>query len=159
MDCRMRPAVVEDKPLMRNLLQLYLYDLSQFGGEWPVDRNGEFRYDYLDHYWAPEESGRHAYLFECDGRPVGFALVRPVDGRFYEMAEFFVLRKYRRQGLGRKWATQIIQMQSGEWGIDFYKNNEVAAGLWRSLAAELAVDGVVEGPASEASSVRLRFRV
>ncbi len=161
MDCQIRPAVVEDKPLLRNLLQLYLYDLSQFYEEYskahPLDRNGEFRYDYLDNYWA--EKGRYAYVFECDGLPAGFALVRNVDGRYFEMAEFFVLRQHRSQGFGRKWATELIRRHPGDWEIQFYKTNEVAAGLWRSLAAQLAAGGVREVTAADPSSFRLRFRI
>ncbi len=155
MDCRVRRAVVEDKPLVRNLLHLYLYDLGEFHNI-PLDRNGEFRYDYLDHYWAQSEKGRYAYLFERDDRPAGFALVRQVDGR-HSMAEFFVVRHHRRQGLGMKWATQIIRRHGGEWEIDFYQRNEAAGKFWRLVAAKLALGGVTEGPADEVASLRLRF--
>lgn len=157
MECWMRLTLAEDKPLLRNLLQLHLYDLSQFH-DIPIDRNGEFRYDYLDHYWAQEEHGRYAYVFECEGRPAGFALVRKIGERC-SMAEFFVLRHLRRQGLGTKWALEIIRQHGGEWEADFYKRNEAAGKFWRLVAAELANGKVKEGPADDPPSLRLRFSV
>ncbi len=157
MDCRVRLAAVEDKPLLRNLLQLYFYDLSEFEDD-RLDRTGEFRYDYLDHYWAQDEKGRYAYLFECDGRPAGFALVREMDGR-PGMAEFFVLRRYRRQGLGLKWASDVIKRHVGEWEIEFYRRNRAAAKFWKKAVAGFVGGRVRQRPAENPTRARFVFRV
>ncbi|WP_248061006.1 GNAT family N-acetyltransferase [Paenibacillus silvae] len=56
-------------------------------------------YKYLDHYWT--EDGRYPFLIKVDDKLVGFALVRDIgknesDQTVYWMAEFFVMKKYRR---------------------------------------------------------------
>jgi predicted acetyltransferase len=92
----------EEKPILRNLLELYQYDFSEFeGGD--VGDQGLFGYDDLDHYWT--EPGRFAFFIHCDSQLAGFALVRDIpdgsDGVAHVMAEYFVLRKYRRKHVGQ----------------------------------------------------------
>jgi predicted acetyltransferase len=71
----MKPAKIEvlkatlhDKPVLRNLMELYQYDFSEIEGEDAGDF-GLFGYRYLDHYWT--ESGRHPFLIKVDGKLAG----------------------------------------------------------------------------------------
>lgn len=116
-----------DKAVLRRLLQLYLHDLSEFGGD-DVDEHGEFGYRYLDHYWT-EEADRHPFLYRVAGRWVGFALVR--SGPPHEMAEFFVLRKYRRAGVGTEAARQLFARFPGAWHVFELPGHEQAVRFWR----------------------------
>ena len=88
-------ASIDDKPVVQQLLELYAHDFSAFNGA-DVDDHGRYGYRYLDAYWT--EPGRHPFLFRVEGRLAGFALVRA--GVPHDMAEFFVMRKYRRSGVG-----------------------------------------------------------
>jgi len=92
-----RRAEPADKPTLWRLLQLYLHDFSEF---LPTDLgpDGEFEYPYFDAYWT--ELGRAPLVIEAGGHLAGFALVR--SGVPNDLAEFFVLRRYRRQGVGRQ---------------------------------------------------------
>src|SRR5581483_9979360 len=92
-----------DRSVLRHLLELYRYDFSEFDGA-DVDLHGEYGYRYLDHYWT--EAERHPFLMRSDGKWVGLALVR--SGSPHDMAEFFVMRKYRRSGLGRTAARELF---------------------------------------------------
>lgn len=65
-------AALQEKPILRNLLELYQYDFSEIEGE-DVDARGLFGYRYLDRYWM--ESGRHPFLVKVDGMLAGFVLV------------------------------------------------------------------------------------
>ena len=49
-------AYVEDKLILRGLMELCRHDYSEFNHE-DVDEHGLFGYNHLDHYWT--ESGRH----------------------------------------------------------------------------------------------------
>ncbi len=40
-----------DKPVVRNLLELYQHDFSEFDDR-DVDAHGLYGYPYLDHYWV-----------------------------------------------------------------------------------------------------------
>ena len=94
-------ARLRDKPILRQLLELYQYDLTRVGGRGP-DERGRFGYRHLDAYW--KERGRYAYLAKVDGEWAGFALVKkrsPLEGADWWMAEFFVLAAFRRRGVGQ----------------------------------------------------------
>lgn len=55
---------------------------------------------FLDHYWT--EAGRHPYFIRVDGTLAGFVLIREIAMAYYSVAEFFVMKKYRNQGVGQQ---------------------------------------------------------
>jgi predicted acetyltransferase len=122
------PAREADRPVVRRLLELYRYDFSEFDGG-DVDPHGEYGYRYLDHYWT--EPVRHAFLFRVDGHWAGFALVRVWEPN--DMAEFFVMRKYRRHGFGRRAAETLFARFPGRWTVRQQRSNPQATSFWRSV--------------------------
>ena len=48
------------------------------------------------------------------------------------MAEFFVMRKYRRAGLGRRAAAEIFPLFPGEWTVRQQRGNAPATSFWRT---------------------------
>jgi len=127
------PATVDQKPVIRHLLELYLYDFSEFDGA-DVDSHGLYGYDHLDAYWVDEY--RHPFLIRADGRWAGFALVMEMGGgdqaAFHWMAEFFVMRKYRRQGVGQQAACEVFDRFPGMWRVAQIRTNEPAQRFWRT---------------------------
>ncbi|MGO2313801.1 GNAT family N-acetyltransferase [Brachybacterium tyrofermentans] len=119
-------AVEADHELLARLLQLYLYDFSDHAG-YDVDERGEFHYAWLEEYWRA--SDRHAFLIRVGGHPAGFALVR--SGNPSRMAEFFVLRKHRRTGVGTQAARTILEAFPGPWSITQLATNAPATRFWR----------------------------
>ena len=110
MQIALLPAAASDRAALANLIQLYLYDFSEITGA-DVDERGCFAYPLLDSYWT--EAERYPFLIRVDGNLAGFALVNrysrllnPFDG--HAVAEFFVMRKYRRVGIGRAAAIQLF---------------------------------------------------
>jgi predicted acetyltransferase len=143
MDLYVEEAEVEDKGVLRRMLQLYLYDFSEFTGE-DLNAHGEYAYSYLDHYWT--EDGRYPFIFRVENNFVGFALVRRKPDE-YRMAEFFILRKYRRQGLGKLAAETVIRRFGGRWQIYQLGANKPAQKFWNEV-----VDTVSGGEFEEYSS-------
>ena len=148
---RVTLAVVpaERKSVVEHLLQLYLHDFSEFAaigtdhGE--VNEDGRFRYQWLDSYWG--EEGRLPFTIQADGRLAGFALInrwsalgRPLD---WSMAEFFVLRKYRRCGVGSRAAQLLCARFRGQWEVPVAWYNQPALSFWRKVVAA-AADGRAE---------------
>jgi predicted acetyltransferase len=119
-------ATVHDKPALRQLLELYAHDFSERNGA-DVGDDGTFGYAHLDDYW--HEPDRHPLLFRVDGRLAGFALVR--TGAVHDMAEFFVLRKYRRGGVGADAARRVFARFPGEWQTRQQFENTGAIAFWR----------------------------
>jgi predicted acetyltransferase len=126
MDVSLLEAKDEDRAVVRRLIELYRYDFSEFDGA-DVGVHGDYGYPYLDHYWT--EPGRHPFLFQVDGKWAGFALVREIPP--YDMAEFFVMRKYRRIGIGRRAATEVLGRFPGSWQVRQQLSNPAATIFWR----------------------------
>jgi predicted acetyltransferase len=140
---RVSTAAAAEKSTIAQLLQLYLHDFSEFAaiGEpyGDVGADGTFQYERLDSYWT--DSRREPLLFRIDRTIVGFALVSdwsasglPAD---YCMAEFFILRKYRRAGIGKSAASQIVRARRGIWEIPVADYNRPALSFWRSVVASM----------------------
>lgn len=138
------PARDEDFDMLGRLLQLYLHDFSEHTG-WDVDEDGQFHYAWLDAYRL--EKGRHAYVIRVEGRPAGFALVREAER--IQMAEFFVLRKYRREGVGLAAARHLLEAHARAWSIAQLASNPEATSFWRRaipvpFEETVQTDGTVE---------------
>ena len=125
------PATFADKALIQHLLQLYIYDFSMFTDE-DVDEHGLFGYRFLDHYWTDPD--RHPFLIRHNDLIAGFAFVR--SGPPFDMAEFFVLRKYRRQSVGLHAARALFAMFPGEWQVRQLEANAAAIAFWRAAIPE-----------------------
>lgn len=119
-------ATIDDKPVVRQLLELYGYDFSEFTAE-DVDDHGRFGYKYLDNYWT--EPDRHPFLVRVDGAIAGFVFVR--SGVPHDMVEFFVMRKYRRGGVGIQVARAAFAKFPGEWQVRQMEANTAAQAFWR----------------------------
>lgn len=122
-----------DWTVVEVLWQLYCHDLSEFRyrGMRP-GADGRFGPGRLPAYVA--EPDRTGYLAWRDGLPVGFALIRGVDGGPTVLGELFVIRGARRDGVGRELAEQVIARRPGTWEIAFQEENPPAARFWRSVA-------------------------
>src|SRR5262249_55888480 len=100
----LQPATVADAALLANLLELYVHEMSEI---FPVEigADGRFGYPELPRYWS-EPSTHLAFLIRTGPHVGGFALVTrgsaaTTDPQDFDLAEFFILRSYRRTGLGR----------------------------------------------------------
>jgi predicted acetyltransferase len=125
-DIEVTAAELDDKSVVRQLLELYGHDFSEFTDA-DVDAHGYYGYRYLDQYWTEPE--RRPFLFRVDRRWAGFALVRVGDP--HDMAEFFVLRKYRRRGVGMSAARDIFARFGGNWQVRQMAANTAATNFWR----------------------------
>jgi predicted acetyltransferase len=141
-DVEVIEAALSEKPVLRNLLELYQHDFSAFD-DIDVDAHGLYNYRYLDNYWT--ETDRHPLLFRIDGRWAGFALVRA--GAPHDMAEFFVMRKYRRRGAGTVLAREVFARFPGEWQVRQMASNPAATEFWtRAIPVEFAQETLDHGP-------------
>ena len=129
-------ASLSEKLIVHNLMQLYGHDFSEFDGA-DVDEYGLYRYDSIDHYWTEENC--FPYLVRVGGKFAGLALLQREtkdDGSHNMfMAEFFILKKYRGQGIGQKVAFALFDRHSGEWQVSEIAQNYPAQAFWRKIIA------------------------
>jgi predicted acetyltransferase len=130
-------ATINDKEILKNLMQFYFYDFSEYV-EAHLEENGLFgAYKYLDEYWT--EDSRFPYLVKLNGSYAGFALVRLVHSEektYYSIAEFFIMKKYRRTGLGKLVAHDIFNLYKGQWEVFQIEKNVPAQHFWRKVIDE-----------------------
>src|SRR5262245_45965688 len=120
------PATIADKSTILELLQLYMYDFSELTG-WDLGEGGRFEHRSFDIWWT--DANRHPFLIRANGRLAGMALVQ--SGEPHDMAEFFVVRKYRRGGVGTRAAHVLFAMFPGEWQVRQIAANTGATAFWR----------------------------
>ena len=105
------PATADDRPLLEELFQFYRYDFSEFTGE-EVGADGRYPpWERMPAYFSEPE--RFPFLVRIGDSMAGFALVRRCEaedgrGEVTDMAEFFIMRKFRRRGVGEHVATTLF---------------------------------------------------
>jgi len=128
-----------DSALLSNLLELYIHDMSEVFPHVQLGPDGRFGYSRLPLYWS--EPDRHlAFLIRCDGRVGGFILVTrgsPAvpDPDVLDVAEFFVLRQYRRGRTGREAAFMLWHRFPATWVVRVLEKNAGAVAFWRDTIA------------------------
>jgi predicted acetyltransferase len=128
--------------LLGNLLELYLHDLSAAFPVIELGPDGRFGYDRLDLYWSEPER-RFPFLIRCDTRVVGFALATrgsPVaeDQDVFDVAEFFVIRRVRRSGIGQRAAQLLWETFPGQWTVRASEGNLGAVPFWARTVAQFS---------------------
>jgi predicted acetyltransferase len=131
------------KHTLANLMQLYRYDSSLYNAD-EIDASGSFSLgQYFDAYWAEPE--RHPFFVKLGDKLAGFALVRQFEPGKHSVAEFFVMRPYRRQGVGQRAAAYLFDMFPGEWHVAQEEGNTPAQRFWRSVIAAYTDGDYLEG--------------
>ena len=142
MEIEIKLAEYDEKPLLKKMLELHLYDLSIFD-DYDLSKFGEYGYRYLDLYWT--EADRFPFILRINKKLAGFALINKFahTGRIDRaVAEFFVLKKYRRRGIGKKLALEIFQQFPGRWEVCTSANNLVAEQFWQNTIEQFAPDNI-----------------
>ena len=124
------PASRDEEPVLANLLQLYIYDFSELV-DVDMGDDGRFVYPQLPLYW--NDPGRYPFLVRVDGRLAGFVLVKTrLESGIRDIAEFFVMRRYRRRGVGRRIAHEVWSRFRGGWEVRVRETNLPARQFWAS---------------------------
>lgn len=125
----------KDKMVIYNLMQLYTYELSFYEDETTnftlLDRGFYVISKYIDMYFKSVK--RYPYILKCDGNLAGFVLQRYNEENMNEIAEFFVINKYRNSGAGSFMANEMFKMYKGKWEIRTLLKNKKAQSFWRNV--------------------------
>jgi predicted acetyltransferase len=126
------PATREQAPILGNLLELYAHDLSACA-HLDIGEDGRFGYKSLLLYWS--EPNRHPFLVTVEGKLAGLVLVKrgsevSGDRTAWDIAEFFILRRYRRHGFGTLAAHEVWKRYPGLWEVRVMQSNLQASLFW-----------------------------
>lgn len=122
-----------DRPLFDRLAQLYAYDFSPMT-DLRIDAEGRFgAHPCFAAIWT--DPNRHARLIRTGGEIAGFAIVLETPGPAFEIEQFFVMRKFRKRGLGRAAAVGMLDQFRGRWTVDQVHENPAAQVFWRRVVS------------------------
>jgi predicted acetyltransferase len=126
------PAEPAQQPILANLLELYIHDFSEFH-KLEIGADGRFGYNHLALYWS--ETDRYPFLIRVDGKLAGLVLVKSgadvsSSEPVWDMAEFFVLRGYRKHGIGTHVAQEVWRRFPGRWQVRVMEANVAAHHFW-----------------------------
>ncbi len=146
----------ESDALLLNLLQYYAYDLA----EWfdiHVGADGRYLYDTAK-LW---KAGYEVYLAKADGSIAGFAIVGSArdwlgDVHGHDVHEFFVVRRFRKAGMGQGMAKLLWDGHPGPWLVRVLELNAPAVQFWRTVVARYS-DGAFDEDSQIYNGRRWRF--
>ncbi|KZK06948.1 hypothetical protein AB996_0977 [Lactococcus cremoris] len=124
----------EEKEILRNLLEKYFYEFSQYVAD-EMNDLGLFGYKYLDEYWYDETC--FPFFIKADGKLAGFALINNISEAEaktdYTMSEFFVIYKYRHQNIAQKAVKLLFEKFKGTWQLMYNPKNIVSQKFWTRI--------------------------
>ena len=133
------PTTVDQAQLIRNLYQFYAYESSDWEQE-DVDDDGRFYIhdEHLMRYWNDQDWS--ANLLLVNGCVAGFLLVERselpgIDA--LELADLFILKRYRRKGIGKALVTQVLMGGHENWLVRYYRQDDAAVAFWDSVLEAL----------------------
>lgn len=136
MDIELERVPFEKRDALFRLLQYSLFeesltDLNEMNDE------ALFDYPWFDAYFT--EPQREAYFIreQSTQKLLGFAMVREHEDGRHSMAEFLVIPKYRRQGIGMQAARACFTLHIGLWEVKPAYGSERAKVFWQSAIAQM----------------------
>jgi predicted acetyltransferase len=128
-------ATRDDASMLANVFQYYVYDMTEIV-DLELGGDGRFVVPALDAWWT--DARRHPHFIQLDGKVVGFALVQQGsritgDDQTWNVAEFFVMRKYRRGGVGGAAAVRVFDAYRGTWEVRELASNHGGIAFWRRV--------------------------
>lgn len=133
---RLVPVKPEEKELLWNINQKYLYEMTNFYPE-EMDSQGNYHYGYFEAYFFDPK--RQAFFIFNDDTMVGFVMIHPYSVLDHEpdytMAEFTIFPSYRRNHYAAAAANLVLSTYHGQWEIKYNEKNTAAKKLWTAVTA------------------------
>lgn len=142
------PATLADYPTIQNMARFYVYDMSEYLGNeegWEIPEDGLYECIDFKKYWEDE----HAFpmIVRYENELAGIAIVDKKGSEpeiDFNMAQFFIARKFKNKGIGRYIAQQCFNQFPGKWEVMVIPGNEGAYRFWRSTIKHYSDNNFIE---------------
>lgn len=125
----------DEKNVLKNLWNLYAHDMSDYRETIEINEDGSFPFPDIDLYFS--KSYLHPLLIRVNGKIAGFILIsEPPYFKYkvdYGIEEFFILRKYRRNGVGSAVINRIFDMYKGKYWYIILEKNQASRNLFKKI--------------------------
>lgn len=151
-DVTLAEVTDETRHVLRNLFTVYFSELSQWDDLVALNEHGlpvwtafglpqpRTHDECITYNWWIRDNCRQ-YLILADERPAGFVIINPgpsylPDGVDFDLLDFFVAHKHRRQGIGRQAARAAFDLFHGRWEVAQLEGNAPALAFWNGVVVE-----------------------
>lgn len=143
-EIKLIPAAFTDYPVIQNMGRFYVYDMSEHMG-WSIPDDGLYECIDFKKYWKTDDA--YPFLIRYCNELVGFVIVdkkgsdKTID---FNMAQFFILRKFKKKGIGEYVARLCFNQFKGIWEVMVIPGNEAAYRFWRSIITKYTHNNFTE---------------
>lgn len=140
-DVEICEATEAHRTVCENLSRYYTYDISEFASDledYRCQEDGNY-HECISHLWP--FARREFFLLRAGGEWAGYACVSREDNVHFaqfELTEFFVVRKFRKQGLGKRFISELLERHPGAWEVAVWPANEIAKEFWEHTIPQIA---------------------
>jgi predicted acetyltransferase len=144
------------KPLIWNVFQFYCYETSIEDGN-DLEENGRYSLssEYFAQYWNNPRWSAH--LLRWNGAIAGFALIEASEAlsSAQELADLFVLKRFRRKGIARNVALHFMAERTVPWTVVVLQGADDAQAFWTNLFStpQLSPNRCLSDPDDRAATV------
>lgn len=117
---------------MRKYFYNYLIELSEFDPDIKFDEQSVPIYNWFDCYWVDKD--RFPLFLIIGDKIAGLAMIRELDNMLYDIAEFYIVPEYRKDGNAIWFATEITNLFEGEFVFSTRFTNIRAIKFWGKFA-------------------------
>ncbi|KJB86260.1 hypothetical protein AZ66_19890 [Paenibacillus sp. E194] len=152
---------LNQKIILKHLMTLFLHDLSEFNEEQEFNQeSGLFEFDAFE--WFFEKEGLFPFFIKHEDDIIGFILLQSSpytnpERYDYLINSFFILKKYRRKGLGKQAVQDLFQQCPGRYAIGQLSNNIPAIQFWRKIYEYMNVEFQEKEEMDEGLKIRYQY--
>lgn len=124
-----------NKQVFKNLWQFLGYDFSEMN-KMDVNKEGQYTLpDDLEDYF--ESNNYCSYIVKVNEMIAGFAVIKFIeDEGINYFRHFFIMRKFRRLGIGKEIVYKMFRLYPGRWRVSQFDFNIPAISFWRGVIEE-----------------------
>ena len=147
-DIHLIPASLTDYPIIQNMGRFYVYDMSKYMGSeagWEIPEDGLYECRDFKKYWLDPQA--FPYLIRYGKELAGFAIVdkKGSDNQVdFNMAQFFILRKFKGKSVGKQVAYHCFNQYQGVWEIMVLPGNTGAYQFWKKIITQYTQNNFTE---------------
>ncbi len=128
------PITYESENIFKNLMTLYLHDLSEYTNDLKINDVGLFEYEGIEFYFKEEDL--KPFFIYYEENIAGFVLLN--SGKFtpknaeFCIHEFFILKSYRKKGIGTEAINKLLEKYKGKYIVAQLAENKPAISFWHN---------------------------
>lgn len=136
-DIKITAANLADYTTIQNMARFYVYDMSEYLGfdeGWEMPEDGLYECINFKKYW--EKGDAFPFLIRYKNELAGFAIIdkKGSDSSIdFNVAQFFIIRKFKNKGIGRYVAHELFDRFKGIWEVMVIPENLGAYRFWKKI--------------------------